>query len=543
MKKVSVNVSEYFRLPNPGLKGTFDRIKQGTEEEYRTPLFPNRSVQQVLSDWMEHLEDLKSEWPGLYDFELDLSRKVGPLSVMKPLDQRMADIESYWHDISLHAVPLDSRAEEAVRREWIHCSGMNLRSQKRTVENMKLSTNSGSPFYTKRRSVVGDTIPCNTYAAIDDVDTIIQKLPSGTYKACAVLGWRGQEGGPQIDDIKQRTVWMMPFALNVQELQLYQPFIELCQRYEYVPAWISNESVDNHITKLFDTKGSRDPIICTDFTKFDQHFNPTLQACAHNLLKGWLVDNDSTQDWLREVFPIKYHIPLMIQYGEIITGHHGMGSGSGGTNADETIVHRTLQHESAILSGVHLNPHSMCLGDDGILSYPNIDVDTVVEHYSSHGLEMNPDKQSVSTDECVYLRRWHNKNYRVNGICVGVYSTCRALGKLLEQERFIGKAILRSGKEIEYQKILILRSLSILEQVKFHPLRESFVDFVLKGDRYRLGLSIPGFFDSKNLNSLSEVATSSNTDVIGYNLQQMSKGEYAKGINDWWIVKYLRSKQ
>lgn len=96
---------------------------------------------------------------------------------------------------------------------------------------------------------------------------------------------------------------------------------------------------------------------------------------------------------------------MLLSKDEMIVGDHGMGSGSGGTNADETVAHRTLQHGAAISRGQKLNPNSQDLGDDGVLTYPGITVADVVNYYSQFGQEMNPDKQYAATDNTVYLRR------------------------------------------------------------------------------------------------------------------------------------------
>jgi hypothetical protein len=401
---------------------------------------------------------------------------------------------------------------------------------------MKKSTSSGSPYYRKKRAVVDETIPCEVHQRyVDGFVETIQNLNGDEWKACAILGWRGQEGGLAPDDVKQRVVWMFPFAVNVRELQLYQPLIEAAQCFNLVPAWISMEAVDRRITRLFDTKPSNDVIVCTDFTKFDQHFNSSMQECAKTIIGRLFTDSEETSSWLENVFPIKFNIPLAFEWGKMRFGAHGMGSGSGGTNADETLTHRALQYEAALAHGKILNPNSMCLGDDGILTYPGITAEDVTRVYSAHGQDMNINKQSESAQECTYLRRWHHANYRQDGICVGVYSTYRALGRLAEQERYY-------DPEIWGKNMVALRQLSILENVKYHPLREEFVGYCMKGDKYRLGLDIPGFFD--NLEKIAVEATDLMPDFLGYtkSLQTTPYGA-AKGINSWWVVNYLKSQR
>jgi hypothetical protein len=443
----------------------------------------------------------------------------------------MDDIDSYYESILLDSKPLSKDALTAALKEWSQVRSLRMRSERRTVEVMKKSTNSGSPYFLKRRSVIDRTIPVDVWQ--EGIETF-QWLNGKLWNACAVLGWRGQEGGPGLDDVKQRVVWMFPFAVNIAELQVYQPLIEAFQRFNLVPAWVSMESVDVEITKLFDTKGKSDLVIGTDFTKFDQHFNKDCQDAARWLLEELFTHDRSMNDWLRRVFPIKYGIPLAYNWDKIRKGPHGMASGSGGTNADETLVHRALQHEAAILKDETLNPHSQCLGDDGILSFPGCSVDDVMRTYTSHGLEMNEEKQYASKHDCVYLRRWHHTDYRVGGVCVGVYPTMRALGRLAEQERYY-------DPNIWSREMVALRQLSIIENVKWHPLREKFVDYCMKGDKYRLGLDIPGFFD--NIARIAQRAIELMPDFLGYTKSLQSEGRRLRdtGIANWWIVQYLKS--
>nr|UAW00743.1 MAG: RNA-dependent RNA polymerase [Porcine picobirnavirus] len=522
--------SEYFALPNPGLMTYFDGVRRGNDQEYRTTFYKGKSLESVLTGWKPTIDLLEHEWPSLLDYENDLAKKVGPMSIQKPLHERMDDIDSYYESIHLDSVPISASAEAAVKREWSVVGAMQLRSQERVVELMKKSTNSGSPFFTKRRAVVAKTIPVDLEC---DRDEVVTYLNNTRWLAAAVLGWRGQEGGPTDEDVKQRVVWMFPFGVNIAEMQFYQMAIEQAQKFGLVPAWIGMDAVDRSITKLFDTKSANDLIVCTDFSKFDQHFNTDMQNSARHIIENLLNSASASRRWLTEVFPVKYQIPLAYDYGKIRRGLHGMASGSGGTNFDETLVHRALQYEAAQSVKSRLNPNSQCLGDDGILSYPGITVEDVVRSYSSHGQEMNLDKQYASKQDCTYLRRWHHTDYRRDGICVGVYSTYRALGRLCEQERFY-------DPEVWGPKMVALRQLSIIENCKYHPLREQFAEYCMKGDKYRLGLDIPGFLD--NIEHFAQESIELMPDFLGYT-KSLDKSERAYGINSWWIVNYLKSRR
>nr|ADG56983.1 RNA-dependent RNA polymerase [Human picobirnavirus] len=541
-KKLETSFGNFFKLPNPGLRAYFQHVESGQPDEYRTPFYKGRSVQSLLKEWNSHLEQIQDKFPELYQFEDDLGKKVGPMSVMFPLKDRLSDIDSYYDSILLESKPISVEARRSAQREWADIAGIRTRGQSHTVELMKKSTNSGSPFFTKRSKVVDDTLPCyitnqmipNYYG--QKAIRYEQHLRKGIWECCAVLGWRGQEGGPSKEDVKQRVVWMFPFAVNVAELQLYQPLISAMQssRMPHVPAWVSMESVDRAITKMFDTKAAKDLVICTDFSKFDQHFNKDLQDCAAECISYLFKGDKGLANWIRDIYPIKYNIPLAYDWGKIRTGAHGMASGSGGTNADETLAHRCLQHEAAISSGKVLNLNSQCLGDDGVLTYPGISVEDVMQAYTSHGLEMNESKQYASTHDCVYLRRWHDVSYRVDGVCVGVYSTNRALGRLCEQERYY-------DPESWGPEMVALRQLSILENCKYHPLKEEFADWCMKGDKYRLGLDIPGFLDKIEL--IAKKATDYMPDFLGYTKSLQADGNpRTTGISNWWIVNYLKSK-
>lgn len=76
----------------------------------------------------------------------------------------------------------------------------------------------------------------------------------------------------------------MPFSLNLIESKFYQPAVKAIQNNRLIPAYISNDAVDLEVTRLFDSR--KDPkqiVICTDFTRFDQHFNRHMQDAAFQI--------------------------------------------------------------------------------------------------------------------------------------------------------------------------------------------------------------------------------------------------------------------
>lgn len=84
---------------------------------------------------------------------------------------------------------------------------------------------------------------------------------------------------------------MFPLSINISELRCYQPCIEAMQKNHLIPAYESMDAVDREVTLLFDTKGHEDLVVCTDFTRFDQHFNIHMQEAARYILERLLTNS------------------------------------------------------------------------------------------------------------------------------------------------------------------------------------------------------------------------------------------------------------
>lgn len=533
MEKKQPEMSKYFLLPNPGLRAYFQHTVQGNTDDYRPPFWKGLSRDSVLDKWQQVVDRLgvKDEWPTLYDYEMEMKGKVGPMSYQLPLSERIPKIEEYYtRSVLGNSIPISQEAIDATIRFFGKAKGVRLRSKANTAAEMRLSTNSGNPWFMKRRRVIQEVINSKLYMR-DGV--LVAQLPNGkVFELAAILGWRGQEGGNSVDDVKQRVIFMMSVLLNLEELRFYQPGIKAMQDNNLIPAYVSMDEVDKTVTRLFDSKGADDDVICTDFTGFDQSFNPVMQAAAKQVEKALATPSADMENWFNIIFPAKFTCPLICSEDLMFTGPHGMGSGSGGTNFDETLSHTALQFEACQLNHTIRNPNSMAYGDDGCLSAPGLHVEDVIRAYTSHGMEMNPSKQYVSKHDCVVLRRWHHVNYRQNGIMVGVYSTFRALGRLLAQERFY-------DPESWGPEQVTLRAWSIIENCNHSPMFEEFVKFCLTGDKYKLGLELEGFID--NIDQVAKNSMDQLPDFMGYT-KTIQHGEVGSvGIKQWRIYKLLKS--
>nr|UAW00515.1 MAG: RNA-dependent RNA polymerase [Porcine picobirnavirus] len=523
-KQIKQSMTRYFDWPNRNLRSYLVRQRKGNSEIYETPFYKGEELGTVVDSWCKVLEKGLTKWPTLLDYEFEMRAKAGPMSVQKPLSERMDDILAYYK-LSDGTNQIADDVITNLLKRWSRVRGLQYRSLDRTIANMKMSTNSGSPKFTKRRWAIESLLPFSI-EYLGDSDWLL-KSPEGEWHICAVLGWRGQEGGPLPGDVKQRVLWMFSMAANIKELQVYQPLIVGMQKTGIISSWLGDDAVDSRITQLMDTKRPQDLIVCTDFSKFDQHINPGCQASAAKILRGLFEPSEWLDSWFDTIFPIKYGIPMCYDVGKFITGFHGMGSGSGGTNADETLFHSALQLGAAMEQGQTLNPNSMCLGDDGLLTYPGIKIEDVVDYYSSFGQDMNVDKQYASTVDCTYLRRWHHTDYRVKGICVGVYPTVRALTHLRMMERYI-------DPDKWGARAVAMRNLSIIENCRYHPLGDQFVEFCMKGDKFRLGLDIPGFLDNLDAEFLKAKANGSL--YVSYSAEFGNP----RPPSTWWVVNKLK---
>ena len=291
-------------------------------------------------------------------------------------------------------------------------------------------------------------------------------------------------------------------------------------------AWTHLNVVDVLVEELFKEAEQRDAyVFSTDFSAYDQTIGPELMRAGFEVLMH-MYQPGSDSDTLLELRDHISNIELMVQLDAVLTGTHGMPSGSVFTNFIDTVVHMIAGRYAARRNATVLGSYCQFQGDDGLWIGQGVhDVSDLTDAYTELGLSANPTKQFVGKQDCLYLQRYH-----IRGTIGGMYPTYRALNKLMGSERFHSPSVW--GPDM-----VVLRSIMILENVKWHPLWKQLVDFTVAGDeRYALGLLWPGGLDS--LLFESDVLTRAGKSGVVGSYSQGS--DFITGIRKFRTYEYLK---
>nr|APG78305.1 RdRp [Hubei picobirna-like virus 2] len=428
-----------------------DRIVSGNNEVYLTPLGKNVDPKVILSriDSIiaegDHLLSL-----NLKNLESSNRAKFGPRSIAKPWTERFNDVKKYFEDTNVPStvsVPLTYKG--------------NLRpiSVENASKYLKPNTNSGLPDYAKKKTVV--------QKLVENFDEYI-----GRNSPC-ILFTRTQEIG------KTRTVWGFPIADTLRELTVYVPLLSLQKTLPWRTALLGPDAVDASLSKFFSELLVDDSLtlVSIDFSTFDATVKNRQQESAFNYIRNQF--QKSHESVINDIANRFNTIGILTPSG-VMSGQHGVPSGSTFTNEVDSIV----QHNVSSHSGASINRKEI-QGDDGSYLMKSSDVGLLFKSFLDNGLVVNIDKSYVSRDFCVYLQRLYDVHYYKDGFVGGIYPIYRAINRLVYQERYSNfEDFDLTG--IDYYSI---RAITILENVKYHPLFKELVKLVYELDKYKLKFS------------------------------------------------------
>lgn len=480
---------------NEGLDLYLENLVKGKPFTDRSWLYESLEPDDVLSRWLEQLASLKSGSTyerEVYQFDTSQLEKWGPQGGVKPIAEIMDIVTSGFSKADSPQPKAFSTPEwrkaidETERQLWqMGCYSLRPASYERVVDDMRardtLVSNSGWPDFTRR------SLPEIKARAIEAARDGQWK----TYPAIALF---------RNYNMKTRLVWMFPMSANIVEGSYFQPLQSRILQgrsdafnaqygindegnpWGFFAPWRGFDQVRQNISRVYswDTHSYRDTVgylAASDFSETDAHFtlHATNQVCE--VLERCFQRQFS--DGLRESLQHMQTIPLVIGPDSMITGEHGVSSGSNWTNFIETIFDQILANYVYIVTGRRFDGF-YAIGDD--MTWITDDYDDAFEDILERigedvGQVIKSDKTTNDRDKVKSLQRLFQRGYNTpEGWTRGVYSTVRALKSSIYPEKMHKKKLWNSD-------MFCARQYMILENCVDHPLFEEFVSFVVHGQK------------------------------------------------------------
>lgn len=486
--------------PTAGSKLTqiLRRTVDGTEEVILNPIANEFTPDTILAGWSEIFSRNTSKMnEPLIVLEKDVNAsKFGARSIAEPWSVRKANLLGSF--IKEQGIPdLKIFALGASRLRPLNISN--------AINFLKSGTNSGLPDIEKKVLIKPTLFSEN-----------LESLRSMVFEAC-ILFTRTQEKR------KTRNVWGYSVYLTLYEMMFYRPLLELQAKQSWRSALVSPEAVALGMTRLINQARQSDlKLLSIDFSLYDNTVKKKLQAYAFEMIALCFQPQFRFDVYrIRNIFNT---IGVVTPEG-ILSGPHGIPSGSTFTNEVGSIIQFLIA--SQFSSGIEFVTLSQVQGDDGV--YLVRVASTVMDFFRSFGLIVNDEKSYVATNWAVYLQSLYHSDYvDEKGIINGIYPTYRALNRIIYPERFEDF----SKYEISGPDYFAIRTITILENCKYHPLFREFVSYVVKLDKYSLEFSDQGLAAF-----VKRTADKEGKDVT---FKEWTYGSDVKGIKSFVTYKLLQ---
>lgn len=468
-----------------------DSTVSGSDENFISPIGLSHGTDNVLSGWDKIFKrrenDLEIE---LLKLEESQRSKYGPRSIAVPWVERKEGVSDQFG--SGDKVILKYIAPDTPRR-------LRPTSLKTAVDNLKNSTNSGLPYIKKKGNVKAE--------ALDNLGELLARRDP------CVLFTRTQEGK------KTRTVWGYPIADTILEQSYYQPLLNYQRLLPWRSALLGPDDVDKQMTSLMDYGISNNlSLVSIDFSAYDSSVKESLQNYSFQYISELFTRSEKYQDEL-EYIKDRFNTIGLVTPDGILEGPHGVPSGSTFTNEVDSIAQYQVARQF-----INKDIPFQIQGDDG--AYATNDPEGLKETFKMAGLNVNEDKSFISKDHFIYLQNYYSRKYVSGGLVRGVYPIYRALGKIVFQERFTDF----KSYDLEGSDYYAIRTISILENCKYHPMFREFVEYIWSLDKY--GLSV-------NSSSISNYVKMITDKVLTDSLFKYQYGDEVSGLLRFESVKII----
>lgn len=427
------------------------RTVEGSDEIILTPLGKDHDHDKLLSDVDTIVLNDSTLDSKLIDIEESQRSKFGPRSIAVPWEERRESVSVYFglgDEYSLASV------------EPTTSSRLRPLSLQHASDYLKNSTNSGLPFVVKKSKVKEEVLK-------NFNELLSRKDP------CAMFT-RTQE------QKKTRTVWGFPIADTLNEMRFYRPLLEYQRKSGWRAAIVNTDEVDRTMTHLLHyAQEQKKTLVSIDFSSYDTTLKKSMQDASFHYIKSLFQNQFNDEiDYIAERFRT---IGLITPEG-VWSGDHGVPTGSTFTNEVDSIAQYVCVQSMPELD----LKYYQIQGDDA--AYATNDPDKLKESFTRYGLNVNEDKSDISDEYVMYLQNYHSLKHMKDGVAGGIYPIYRALNRLVFQERFDDF----SAYDIEGSDFYAIRTISILENCKHHPLFVPFVKYIYGKDKYKLRVTDKG---------------------------------------------------
>lgn len=433
-------------------------LLKGSTNYYHSPLANNTPPNEILVDWDiifdEKMHMLNSQ---LLDFELNQRKKFGPRSIQLPwVDRCQSILNSFKCQISNFNTDFFYTFPD-------HPVGILKAIRAGEVKSkIKLNTSSGLPSLTTKEKAAN-----NLFENFDEL--LEREDPCMLYTRTA-------------ESSKTRNVWGYPFAALYFEMFFFFPLLDFMKTKYWMASVVSPDLVDIRMTEII-----KDSALCgktlysVDFIQYDSSCRWQIIVKAFFVVKKLFAE--MYHEFLDEICLRFYTIGIVTPQG-IFRGKHGIPSGSNFTN----VLGSLIQAGVALSNHFIFENKMLVCGDDGVYSMEPENVSKFEATWEHAGFNLGKDKCMISANCASFCQRFYHTDYEVNGLIGGIYPTYRAINRLIWLEKFTDlKKIGMSSKDY-----FGMRTLTILEQCKYHPLFEDLVRFVLEREKYALNVSEAG---------------------------------------------------
>lgn len=474
------------------LSRMMSNVVQGNDNIIEGPLAKVPKIQELFLEWFEAMQLKEALNETLLDTERANQDKFGPRSIALPWLDRIPGVKKYFEvdTTLLPDITLPQAPEGRLRPLTL----------KTASEYIKRTTNSGLPYLQKKGVVLKE--------ALANFEQLLSRQDP------CVLFTRTQEGK------KTRPVWGFPFADTLFEMMFYRPLLEFQKKSGYRAAVVGPEAVDTAVSRLMKFASENGlKLLSIDFSAYDTSIRPELsKMCFEYIKRLYQASHHKDIDYIYDRF---VSIGLCTPDG-IYTGMHGVPSGSTFTNEIDSLVQYIIAmnypHEKLEMFQIQ--------GDDGL--YATKDPEKLMDWFIQFGLQPNKEKSLISDDVAQYLQLTYAPEYEVSGEFKGIYSVSRAFNRMCYLERFTDF----TRDDIDGKSYFAIRSISILENCKYHPWFEEFVRFIIKHDKYDLQVS------DQSITNYIKLRDREDGRDVNFNIYQY--GDYARGLKSFESYKLVR---